>query len=440
MPKCKVPDCAITASFGPSGGKRNRCSKHRLPEDINLNLIGQRCTFDKCATLAVFGLLDSSKPLWCSIHKPKDAIDIKNPTCFSPDCLKRPSYNDPGKPPIACRLHKSSTMVNTKVPTTCKCYHPGCMKQSTYGPVSTKKAMWCKEHSPDGSVDVKNMARCHEPGCHTRCSFGIHTPTHCKAHASTLMRDLVHRMCSSCGKARAQYGYPTLKAAACGKCKVSGMITNPTKVCFKASCSNHALFGLTKPERCELHKLPTDKNLIEGQCAKCNLTMPLIDDLCEFCRPRSVKSKELQVKATLTQYNLRNNLSFYSHDQVIDSKCNLRRPDFVYDAGTHFVIVEVDEAQHRSYAKECEQSRMWSIRQALGLPITFIRFNPDSFKTAAGRPGRASDVKREETLCRWLTTLLKEPIHSCSALYLFYDGWREGPSVKVEEVPHPVLQ
>jgi hypothetical protein len=84
---------------------------------------------------------------------------------------------------------------------------------------------------------------------------------------------------------------------------------------------------------------------------------------------------------------------------------------------------------------------MWSIRQALGLPTTFIRFNPDSFKTAAGRPGRASDVKREETLCKWLTTLLKvEPTHSCSALYLFYDGWKEGPSVKVEEVPHPVLK
>jgi hypothetical protein len=84
---------------------------------------------------------------------------------------------------------------------------------------------------------------------------------------------------------------------------------------------------------------------------------------------------------------------------------------------------------------------MWSIRQALGLPTTFIRFNPDSFKTSTGRPGRASDAKREETLCRWLATLLKiEPTHSCSALYLFYDEWREESSVKVEEVPHPVLK
>ncbi len=431
MTKCTELDCVTTASFGPSGGKRSRCSKHKLPGHINLNNIDQRCTFDKCVTFAVFGLPDG-KPLWCLIHKPENAIDVKNPTCFSPGCLKRPSYNDPGKPPIACRYHKSGTMVNTKVPTTCKCHHPECQKQSTYGPVGAKKATWCKEHSPDGSVDLKNMTRCHELGCHTRCSFGIHTPTHCRIHKTSSMKDLVHAICS-CGT-RAQYGYPTLKATACGKCKVPGMITSPTKVCSKAGCRNYALHGLTKPERCDLHKLPTDKNLIEGQCSKCNLIMALINDLCEFCRP-------LQVKATLTQYNLKNNLSFYSHDQVIDSKCNLKRPDFVYDAGTHFVIVEVDENQHRSYAEECEQTRMWSIRQALGLPTTFIRFNPDSFKTSTGRPGRASDVKREETLCNWLTTLLKvEPTHSCSALYLFYDGWREGSSVKVEEVPHPVLK
>ena len=434
---CKAADCFKRASYGPLNGKPDSCVTHKASGYILLS--GNRCTFDKCLTTSVFGFPDG-KPSYCLAHKPKDAINLVNPTCFSPDCNKQPSYNDPGKQPIACRAHKSDTMICIRVSPSFFCRHPGCVKQSNFG-LKGSRATFCRDHAAEGSVNLRNMIRCHEPGCEIKCSYGIDAPTHCKAHASNLMRNLVNRMCSSCDKVRAFYGYHGIKPSSCSKCKVPGMIYRPTKVCCKVACHNYALYGLIKPERCDLHKLPTDKNLIEGHCAKCNLTMPLINDLCEFCRPRFIKSKELQVKGTLTQYNLENNLSFYSHDQVIDSKCNLRRPDFVYDAGTHFLVVEVDEAQHRSYAKECEQSRMWSIRQALGLPTTFIRFNPDSFKTAAGRPGRASDAKREEVLCKWLNTLLKiEPAHSCSALYLFYDGWREGSSVKVEEVPHPVLK
>lgn len=64
--------------------------------------------------------------------------------------------------------------------------------------------------------------------------------------------------------------------------------------------------------------------------------------------------------------------------QVIDG-CSRRRPDVRMDFGTHVVIVECDEYQHKGY--NCENKRMMEIFQDCGnRPIIFLRFNPDSYE------------------------------------------------------------
>jgi hypothetical protein len=64
--------------------------------------------------------------------------------------------------------------------------------------------------------------------------------------------------------------------------------------------------------------------------------------------------------------------------------CGNERPDFVWEAGTHRVIVEVDEDQHRTYPPECDRTRMINVTQAMGLPCIWIRYNPDTYHCHQG--------------------------------------------------------
>jgi len=78
-----------------------------------------------------------------------------------------------------------------------------------------------------------------------------------------------------------------------------------------------------------------------------------------------------------------NNISFI-HNKSVGFVCGNYRPDIKIDAGTHFVIVEVDEDQHRQYDSSCEIVRMLNIYQAEGMRCVFLRYNPDVFRDENG--------------------------------------------------------
>jgi hypothetical protein len=66
-------------------------------------------------------------------------------------------------------------------------------------------------------------------------------------------------------------------------------------------------------------------------------------------------------------------------DKKVADGCSRRRPDVRIEFGTHTVIVECDEDQHKGY--DCENKRMMEIFQDCGSrPIVFIRFNPDQYE------------------------------------------------------------
>lgn len=102
------------------------------------------------------------------------------------------------------------------------------------------------------------------------------------------------------------------------------------------------------------------------------------------------------------------------------------RPDFIFDAGTHFVVVEVDEHQHKCYDADNESLRMMSVQQALGLPVVFVRYNPDKYRS--GDDSRLwNDSEREVALIAWVKRLWTAPAPLCvEVLYLFYDGFVTG--------------
>jgi hypothetical protein len=67
------------------------------------------------------------------------------------------------------------------------------------------------------------------------------------------------------------------------------------------------------------------------------------------------------------------------HNKSVGTDCTGSHifPDILYDRGTHFIAVEVDEHQHRASSYKCEQQRMLNVIANLGLSCVFIRYNPD---------------------------------------------------------------
>jgi hypothetical protein len=116
-------------------------------------------------------------------------------------------------------------------------------------------------------------------------------------------------------------------------------------------------------------------------------------------------------------------------DSTIDGGiCGKERPDRVFDFGDKIVIVECDEHQHKDRACTCEQTRMVNIGQSFGgLPVYFIRWNPDNYSPQNDKKIPESLSKRHK-LCGDLITDIKEgkielPNALVSAIYLYYDDW-----------------
>lgn len=118
--------------------------------------------------------------------------------------------------------------------------------------------------------------------------------------------------------------------------------------------------------------------------------------------------------------------------------CNPNRaPDFItfrHTATHHWaVIVECDEDGHRTYGENCEVRRMEVLLQELGIPLAFVRFNPDEYepqlpKRLRKQPGQAERHKELEKAVR--SALEKPPASPCTAVYLYYDKLH-GQTVKI---------
>jgi hypothetical protein len=126
----------------------------------------------------------------------------------------------------------------------------------------------------------------------------------------------------------------------------------------------------------------------------------------------------------LNQKGLRGN----STDIVIENgACGRERPDRVFDFGDKIVILECDEHQHKDRQRTCEQTRMMNIAQSYGgIPVYFIRWNPDNYTSPDGRLPeliskrykRVADFIRDIQL-----NIVTLPNALLSVFYMYYDGW-----------------
>jgi hypothetical protein len=142
-------------------------------------------------------------------------------------------------------------------------------------------------------------------------------------------------------------------------------------------------------------------------------------------------AKELLVKGWLDAAGVK----YTSHDRMVDCDltrllCLRYRPDFLFDCITHYLILEVDENQHKLYEWFCEQIRMLNLCHALGSsrggkPTGCLRYNPDGY--AAGSPSwnKPSLGRKRDTFFKCLEKLMEprqcdDGVEESEANYLFF--------------------
>jgi hypothetical protein len=139
-------------------------------------------------------------------------------------------------------------------------------------------------------------------------------------------------------------------------------------------------------------------------CTACKLTVTRTKGSeCSPCRRfKDGKSPLKQKEAAFMTY-LNNAIEsgrlpeYTSHDKCVSLGLDpllfgSNRPDVLWRLKTHWVIVEVDESQHKGNSYSCERRRELELCNcADGLPVHLIRFNPDPFSTGS----KSSRVKSD---------------------------------------------
>ncbi len=444
---CIYTDCRKIPNFNKEGETKGiYCSIHKLEGMIDVK--NKTCIYTGCKLRPCYNKEGETKALYCSVHKEDDMVDVKNKTCIYTGCKTLPSYNKEGEITLYCSVHKETDMVDVKSKT---CIYPGCKTISVFNKEGEIKPLYCSVHKLDKMVNVKTKT-CIYPGCKTIPVFNKESETkglYCTVHKEPDMVDVVHNICIyPCCKSRTFFGYCGLSPSHCDKHKLDYMTNKPKRICKgndEEDCKYYAIYGKDEPLHCEYHKLQDEICWLVKKCENCGRDKELLnkDSLCGICAdvPFYEESKRMKkLKETMMVKHLRENIKECDEilaDRIIDSTCNLYRPDILYDCGTHIVVVECDENQHKSYNWEScslnkslehmEEKRMYEIMVAYGLPAIFLRWNPDSFKGNGTMSKRYNNSKRLEILVKWVNYCMKMKVDQ-GVIYkkLFYDEYEEG--------------
>lgn len=396
-----------------------------------INVIAKRC--ELCNKIPSFGFPGDPRPRFCSDHAEEGMVNLVKAKCEFPGCMKSPSFNFPGEVKGRyCKQHAEDNMINIKSK---KCEVDGCMRQASFNFEGSPGSRFCADHRETGMVNISAKTRlCQHEGCTVQANFnlpGQKPGRFCHTHALNGMVNVTTDTCSHSGcPKQARYGKLFSPKKHCGSHKEPNEYAKNNPKCEHQGCPNRPMFTDTTnnyPERCEDHKKTNDKNVIERPCKSCGLPnfineeVQLCNDCNDFINKRVHKVKETEIGLALGAHNI----PYDPPDKRVPQGCTLYRPDF--PLATHQLfkpIVEVDEDQHKSHSRECELARMFMLYQDYGgLPVLFIRYNPDSYKFD-NKTIRASK-SREKVLIDFIFSLrnvntIKHPIVVC---YLFYDGF-----------------
>jgi hypothetical protein len=213
------------------------------------------------------------------------------------------------------------------------------------------------------------------------------------------------------------------------------MIVKPKSECTHSKdCKEVAIYGISTPVRCETHKENFDLNLVEKECNSCHFLYILNKKgFCGICDPDEFNKTRLAKQNQVKNWLDTKGYKYTSCDTMVDNgECFKYRPDFLFDCDTHFVVLDVDENQHKNMPEECECVRMVNIFNGLGLTTKFIRYNPDKFKMnkSSKDPSFGSRMKVLEQ--HLMYAFNDEPVSPLSIKHLFYDNRETTLFMKVD--------
>ena len=438
---CRRTGCTNKLVYGYSQDQPEYCSNHRTPD--MRDVVAKTCRHENCRTQPTFGL-HAGKAMYCGIHRTPDMYDVKSKTCQHENCRTRPAFGLHAGKPMYCGIHRTPDMRDVVSKT---CQHENCRTRPAFG-LYAGKPVYCADHR---SPDMRNVISktCQFDGCRKLPTFGLHIgkPVYCADHRSPDMYDVVNKTCQydGCDKQR-RYGMPGHPVTVCAEHKESGMLPYSNRRCVAIDCREIAIFGTLKKQlHCADHAVEGEVNIVEQRCTSCglmNIVSPVTKQ-CAYCDPkqtiyRPVKWKELDVKSVLLQAGWTDLV----HDRRLQDACGLKdRPDFVIDVGSRIIIVEVDEHQHRDRlcARQCicpdnvrhckcQQARMFDTSQQFGgMPVVWIRFNPDDFDIRPNTKGKVNAAVRRQELVRMVRFVANQPMewmegHLTKVCYMYYDG------------------
>lgn len=469
--KCIEEGCKTQPVFNFFGEKKGiYCVKHKKSKMVNVS--HAKCRKEGCPTQPTFNFKGELKPITCSKHKDKGMINVVRKLCIENGCETCPTFNFKGeKKGIYCAKHKKLDMIIVGGK---QCIFDGCSTTPCYNYKGEKGRIYCYEHKLENMINIKDKT-CNEHDCPILPTFnykGEKTGIYCNQHKIENMVDVTRKLCigKNCIH-RPSFGIPGNDAIYCREHIEDGMIYHPKTLCIENKCAQIAIYGIDKKQQhCEEHKKKGEINLIEHICNSCKLPNILNSKkLCYSCDPiNGVKlrlGKQLQVKNYLDQ----NKLKYIESDKVINGGvCVKHRPDFTFDCTTHYIVLEIDEEQHKNttnncnckfnkciiennnfdkdkyinynHSCKCDFTRMIDISQALGMPTIFIRYNPDKFKLK-DKDEDITFATRMKELGTYLKHYMKLDINEInkigflSIMYLYFDGYK-----KQTAIPKTILE
>ncbi len=398
--KCKQ----TRACFSIDGVNTKYCKKCAAEESNKVvNMVSKKCEICN-EKLANYGLLEERVRRWCVDCKDKvgKPSELKTSRCKHPGCKTQPRMGLPEGKITHCTKHATDDMVLLRKVRMCQECH---MIAPSYGYNSVfTHCSKCK--LPD--MERCQVKYCHHDGCKIIPVFGYKDkkPISCATHKASDMSDVCNRMCTTCNITQANYGYPGSTREKCNRCKEDDMIDLTHRKCDLCNIIAYYGYKKYKPTRCFRHIETGMVDVINKRCYKCGLTITLDKLLCSKCDPENsrLKRHEEAVVKYLQQKFPENN---FVHDKRLPNTKIKFRPDILYaisDDSTKdvlwYLIVEVDENQHKGKEPIAEEERMYSIHQVLGKPCTFIRYNPDSFSIDGKRMSKEYPTEKRLELLK----------------------------------------
>jgi hypothetical protein len=349
--------CTKLPSFGLIGTKlRTHCLLHKKSnEEQTTKTI---CKYTNCNTIASYGFEDRIR-LYCAVHADSNHIDLAHYMCdYEGGCNIRPSFNLIGLKPRRCVKHKLENFVNVTVKL---CTFNNCNSYALYG-YEYLKPLFCYVHKNIDHINVLDKI-CEFKSCQKYAHYNYigYTEKFCSIHKLPTMIVNPIKFCRFCDTSSVAKRY------------------NATKICGLDEC-NKVIYS------CDIHsKEYPNCTDIHKTCIQCYVNKIDIENtICKSCEKFNITNKTeetIRIEHRIGNFLEEKGITFYSHDSTIPDACNKYRPDFIIFANTGYIVLEIDEKQHKQYPKLCEEYRLQEITVALNAPCHFIRFNPDTYKT-----------------------------------------------------------